>query len=256
MAFICERQIVIQSQNKQVDSILAIEPAFPEIDDTCTKCFFNGVVSDPEDDSSCEETDDHECHTKEVCGEQTYQDSDGNWIFETKTCEPRCPLPMTVYNEETQVCDQLPPPLTCEEKLVPHVDRESEVENRYFLQQTIMIEQNERHYRQLNRMHRLNERKWRQDATLEEHNNYTISLTNREITLIDKFALVDLRRINLNTAWVIQQEEQRITEEILRQELEMVINREITITHQETTLIETVRILAETVGVCPMPEDA
>jgi hypothetical protein len=138
---------------------------------------------------------------------------------------------MTVYNEETHVCDQLPPPLTCEEKLVPHVDRESEVENRYFLQQTIMIEQNERHYRQLNRMHRLNERKWRQDATLEEHNNYTISLTNREITLIDKFALVDLRRINLNTAWVIQQEEQRITEEILRQELEMVINREITITH-------------------------
>jgi hypothetical protein len=118
-----------------------------------------------------------------------------------------------------------------------------------------MTEQNERHTRQLARMHRLNERKWRQDAWLERLNEHTISLTDRETTLIHKLSLVDLRRINLNTAWEIHLEEVEITKEILRQELELVIQREKTITTQEVTVVETVRILAEDLGVCPMPDE-
>jgi hypothetical protein len=118
-----------------------------------------------------------------------------------------------------------------------------------------MTEQNERHLRQLDRMHRLNARKYRQDARLEQQNTHTISLTNRETTLIEKLSLVDLRRINLNTAWEIHLEEVEITKEILRREIEMIISREATITTQEVTVIQTVRILAEDLGVCPMPEE-
>ena len=40
-------------------------------------------------------------------------------------------------------------------------------------------------------------------------------------------------------------------EDILREELEIVVNRERDITIQEEDVTETVRKLAETVGVCP-----
>jgi hypothetical protein len=115
-----------------------------------------------------------------------------------------------------------------------------------------MVEQNERHIRQLNRMHRLNERKWNQDARLDMQNNWTIALTNRETTLENKFTMIDLRRTNLNTAWSIHMEELVRMETILNEELDIVINREINITTQEITVIETVRELAEDMGVCAM----
>lgn len=115
-----------------------------------------------------------------------------------------------------------------------------------------MVEQNERHLRQLNRMHRLNERKWNQDARLDMQNNWTIALTNRETTLENKFTMIDLRRTNLNTAWSIHMEELVRMETILNEELDIVINREINITTQEITVIETVRELAEDMGVCAM----
>lgn len=115
-----------------------------------------------------------------------------------------------------------------------------------------MVEQNERHLRQLNRMHRLNERKWNQDARLDMQNNWTIALTNRETTLENKFTMIDLRRTNLNTAWSIHMEELVRMETILNEELDIVINREIDITTQEITVIETVRELAEDMGICAM----
>ena len=161
-----------------------------------------------------------------------------------------------MWNEETSVCESYDPPPTCEEKVEIHISRETEIQERYWLQQTIMTEQNERHIRQLERMHRLNLRKVRQDARLERQNNHTITLMSRETTLIEKLSLVDLRRINLNTAWEIHQQEVEITMDILRRELEMVIKRESTITTQEITVVETVRILAEDLGVCSMPEEA
>jgi hypothetical protein len=73
-----------------------------------------------------------------------------------------------------------------------------------------MTEQNERHTRQMNRMHRLNERKWRQDARLDLINNYFIALTNRETTIISKMEMLELRRINLHTAWSLFLERQEI----------------------------------------------
>lgn len=73
-----------------------------------------------------------------------------------------------------------------------------------------MTEQNERHTRQMNRMHRLNERKWRQDARLDLINNYFIALTNRETTIISKMEALELRRINLHTAWSLFLERQEI----------------------------------------------
>lgn len=115
-----------------------------------------------------------------------------------------------------------------------------------------MVEQNERHLRQLNRMHRLNERKWKQDARLEMQNNYTIALTNRETTLVNKFDMLELRRTNLNTAWSIHMEELVRMETILKEELDIVINREVTITTQEITVVETIRELAEDMDICPM----
>jgi glutathione synthase/RimK-type ligase-like ATP-grasp enzyme len=115
-----------------------------------------------------------------------------------------------------------------------------------------MVEQNERHLRQLNRMHRLNERKWKQDARLEMQNNYTIALTNRETTLVNKFDMLELRRTNLNTAWSIHMEELVRMETILKEELDIVINREVTITNQEITVVETVRELAVDMEICPM----
>jgi hypothetical protein len=66
--------------------------------------------------------------------------------------------------------------------------------------------------------------------------------------------MVNHRRINLHTAWDIHYEEIATMEEILRQELEMVINREQAITLQEITVVETIRILAEDLGVCGMPD--
>ena len=73
-----------------------------------------------------------------------------------------------------------------------------------------MTEQNERHTRQMNRMHRLNERKWRQDARLDLTNNYFIALTNRETTIISKMEMLELRRINLHTAWSLYLERKEI----------------------------------------------
>jgi membrane-associated HD superfamily phosphohydrolase len=117
-----------------------------------------------------------------------------------------------------------------------------------------MIEQNERHTRQLDRMHRLNERKWRQDARLELQNNYHIALTNRETTLTNKFEMLENRRTNLNTAWSIHTEEVQRMEQILIVEEEIVTNREIQITEQEITVVETVRVLAESMDICPMAD--
>lgn len=115
-----------------------------------------------------------------------------------------------------------------------------------------MVEQNERHLRQLNRMHRLNERKWKQDARLDMQNNYFIALTNRETTLVNKFDMLELRRTNLNTAWTIHLDEVVRMETILKEELDIVINREVTITTQEITVVETIRELAEDMDICPM----
>lgn len=50
-------------------------------------------------------------------------------------------------------------------------------------------------------MNRLNLRKWRQDERMELQNSYTVALTNRETTLVNKLTMVDMRRINLTTAW-------------------------------------------------------
>lgn len=115
-----------------------------------------------------------------------------------------------------------------------------------------MVEQNERHLRQINRMHRLNERKWKQDARLDMQNNYFIALTNRETTLVNKFDMLELRRTNLNTAWTIHLDEVVRMETILKEELDIVINREVTITTQEITVVETIRELAEDMDICPM----
>lgn len=66
--------------------------------------------------------------------------------------------------------------------------------------------------------------------------------------------MLEERRINLNTAWAIHTEEVQKMETILREELEIVVNREIQITEQEITVVETVRELAENLEICPMTD--
>jgi hypothetical protein len=119
-----------------------------------------------------------------------------------------------------------------------------------------MTEQNERHLRQISRMERLNLRKWRQDERQDLQNSFTIALTNRETILTNKFNMLEMRRINLSTAWNLFYVQQEMELEIIRQEEEMVITRERHITEHEITVVETIRILAEDLGVCAMPDEA
>lgn len=67
--------------------------------------------------------------------------------------------------------------------------------------------------------------------------------------------MVELRRINLNTAWTVHEEEVTRMEEILREELTIVVNREFAISRQEIDVTETIRTLAESFGVCPFEEE-
>jgi hypothetical protein len=67
--------------------------------------------------------------------------------------------------------------------------------------------------------------------------------------------MLDMRRINLTTAWRLFYDQQEIELTILRQEEEMVIERERRIREQEITVVETIRILAEDLGVCGMPAE-
>jgi hypothetical protein len=110
--------------------MLTLEPPMPTIDLTCLECnTWTALTSDSEDESSCSEIEygHMTCYTREVCGEETYKNSQGNWIYELSYCEPRCPLPFTMWNPETNECESYDPPPTCEEKLVAHVSRETEV---------------------------------------------------------------------------------------------------------------------------------
>jgi hypothetical protein len=229
-------------------------------DGTCPP--INFPFSSSEDESSCDESDmeftiDGTCRTVEVCGTRDVLDlTTGRTTHVIEVCSPRCPDETTIWNAETQHCDPIIPPLSCEDKLIPHIDRESEVETRYYLQQTIMTEQNERHLRQMSRMERLNLRKWRQDERQDLQNSFTIALTNRETILTNKFNMLEMRRINLSTAWSLFYVQQEMELEIIRQEEEMVITRERHITEHEITVVETIRILAEDLGVCAMPDEA
>lgn len=145
---VCKKETVIESHESTgtvLDGVLADTP-LPTVDSCADDCpALNDPIENPVDEASCDELEyenhDGTCATREECGRVDTLDVDtGRWTHEVTYCAPRCPDPLNIWNAELLECEPIIPPLTCEEKLVPHFDRESEVLERYNLQQSIMIE--------------------------------------------------------------------------------------------------------------------
>lgn len=132
---VCKKDAVVETHEAQ-DSIIGgmiTDTPMPEVNDCTDECL--PPVDNPEDpidEHSCDELEFESaagtCHTREECGREDYMDeATGRWVESVTYCAPRCPDPLNIWNEELQVCEPIIPPLTCEEKLIPHIDRESEV---------------------------------------------------------------------------------------------------------------------------------
>ena len=129
-------------------------PAMPDAnlcDDTCLTPV--DPIESSESEWTCNEDDmeyeiDGTCTTVELCGTSEILDEEtGRTTIKLEVCYPKCMDPATIWDTTTEACELIIPPMSCEDKLIPHYSREFEVEERYLLQQTIMFEQNDRHRR-------------------------------------------------------------------------------------------------------------
>jgi hypothetical protein len=139
---VCKKDSVVES-HEATDTVLdgMISDTPMPVVETCTDECVPPVDNpeDPVEESSCDEIEfeaaDGACHLREECGRDDYLDeTTQRWVATVTYCAPRCPDPLNIWNEDLQICEPIIPPLTCEEKLAPHIDRETEVQERYFLQ--------------------------------------------------------------------------------------------------------------------------
>jgi hypothetical protein len=106
-------------------------PAMPDAD-TCDGTCVTPVdpIIPPVDESSCNEDDmeyniEGTCRTVEICGQRDVVDEDsGRTTSILEVCFPRCTDPLTIWNATSETCELIIPPITCEDSLIPHIERE------------------------------------------------------------------------------------------------------------------------------------
>lgn len=146
--FVCMKQIEIEEHATLPEEEVSVltgdlaYPLMPVTNDFCDGTCPPIVVpsSSSEDESSCDDSDitfgaDGTCRTSEVCGTRDVLNLETGRTHQViEVCAPRCPDMTTIWDPETETCVPIIPPLSCEDKLIPHIERESEVETRYWLQ--------------------------------------------------------------------------------------------------------------------------